>query len=67
MNLFNNELIAYSLSNKKGDPNTYHDALKQVLIKKEYKDYVTILHSDQGSVYSSKKFNESLPSYHCRA
>ena len=34
MNLFNNELIAYSLSNKKGDPNTYHDALKQVLIKK---------------------------------
>ncbi len=35
MNLFNNELIAYSLSNKKGDPNTYHDALKQVLIKKD--------------------------------
>ena len=23
-----------------------------------------ILHSDQGSVYSSKKFNESLPLYH---
>ena len=65
MDLFNNELIAYSLSNKKGDPNTYHDALKQVLIKKEeYKDFVTILHSDQGSVYSSKKFNESLPLHH---
>ncbi len=64
MDLFNNELIAYSLSNKKGDPNTYHDALKQVLLKKEeYKDFKTILHTDQGSIYSSKKFNESLPSY----
>ena len=65
MDLFNNELIAYSLSNKKGNPNTYHNALKQVLIKKEeYKDFETILHTDQGSVYSSKKFNESLPNYH---
>lgn len=61
MDLFNNEIIAYSLSDKRGDPNTYHLALKDVLNKKEeYKDFVTILHSDQGSVYSSKKFNESL-------
>lgn len=64
MDLFNNELIAYSLSNKRGDPNTYHLGLKQVLNKKEeYKDFETILHSDQGSVYSSKKFNEFLPQY----
>ena len=64
MDLFNNELIAYSLSNKRGDPNTYHSALRDVLKqKKEYKDFVTILHSDHGSIYSSKKFNESLPSY----
>lgn len=64
MDLFNNEIIAYSLSNKKGDPNTYHNALQDVLTKKEeYMDFVTILHSDQGSVYSSKKFNKSLPLY----
>lgn len=65
MDLFNNEFIGYSLSNKKGDPNTYHYALSDVLIKKnkEYKDLEMILHSDQGSVYSSKKFNESLPLY----
>ena len=38
--------------------------LKQVLTKKEeYKDFETVLHTDQGSVYSSKKFNESLPLY----
>lgn len=62
MDLFNNEIIAYSLSNKRGDPNSYHIALSQVLQKKEeYKDFITLLHSDQGSVYSSKKFNESLP------
>ena len=38
--------------------------LKQVLTKKEeYKDFETVLHTDQGSVYSSKKFNESLSLY----
>ena len=65
MDLFNNELISYSLSNKKGDPNTYHNALSDVIIQKnkEYQDLEMILHSDQGSVYSSKKFNESLPIY----
>ena len=64
MDLFNNEIIAYSLSNKKGDPSTYHNALASVLQKKEeYKDLEMILHSDQGSVYSSKKFNESLYLY----
>ncbi len=34
MDLFNNEFIGYSLSNKKGDPNTYHNALSDVIIKK---------------------------------
>ena len=64
MDLFNNEIIAYSISNKRGDPNTYHNALKDVLNKKEeYKDFDMILHTDQGSVYSSKRFNESLHIY----
>ena len=65
IDLFNNELISYSLSNKKGDPNTYKSALADVITKKnkEYKDLEMILHSDQGSVYSSKKFNESLHLY----
>ena len=66
MDLFNNEIVAYSLSNKKGDPNSYHLGLAHLITKKEenYKDLEMILHSDQGSVYSSKKFNESLPLYH---
>ncbi len=64
MDLFNNEIISYSLSNKKGDPFTYHYALLDLISKKEeYKDLELILHTDQGSVYSSKKFNESLHLY----
>lgn len=66
MDLFNNEIIAFSLSDKKGDPNTYHLALSDVISLKneKYRDLEMILHSDQGSVYSSKKFNESLPINH---
>lgn len=65
MDLFNNEFIAYSLSNKKGDPSSYHIGLAHLISKKEenYKYLEMIFHSDQGSVYSSKKFNESLPLY----
>ena len=32
-------------------------------IKKQYPEYQMILHSDQGSVYSSKAFNDLLPAY----
>ena len=31
--------------------------------KKQHPDYKMILHSDQGSVYASKAFNELLPMY----
>lgn len=64
MDLFNNEIISYYLSSIKGNPNAYHIGLNNLLIKKEeYRDFETILHTDQGSVYSSKKFNEFLPLY----
>lgn len=65
MDLFNNEIIAYYLSNKKGDSNSYHIGMAKVIEQKnkKYTDLEMILHSDQGSVYCSKKFNESLPLY----
>lgn len=67
MDLYNNELIGHSLSDKRGDPNTYHDGLKQVLNKKEeQRNLDMILHSDQGSVYSSKSYNELLPNYNIK-
>lgn len=35
LDLFNNKIIGHALSNKRGDPNTYHDGLNQVLDKKK--------------------------------
>ena len=64
MDLFNNEIVSYSLSATKGDRNTYFNGLEKLIEKKkEYKDLKMILHTDQGSVYSSKSFNELLPLY----
>lgn len=65
MDLFNNEIVAYFLSNKKGDSRSYLIA-QAILIEKKNKKYADlemILHSDQGSVYCSKRFNESLYLY----
>ena len=65
MDLFNNEIIAYYLSNRKGDPSSYIISLSNVIEQKnkKYTDLEMILHSDQGSVYCSKRFNESLHLY----
>lgn len=64
MDLWNNEIAAFALSSKKGDRETYMDGLKDLIEKKkEYPNLKLILHTDQGSVYSSKTFNEILPLY----
>jgi len=64
LDLFNNEIIGYALSNKRGDPNSYYQGLESVLEKKkEHPHLEMILHTDQGCVYSSKSFNELLPYY----
>ena len=64
MDLFNNEIVAYDVSTTKGDRTTYINGLIELLEKKkEYKDLKMILHTDQGSIYSSKSFNELLPLY----
>lgn len=64
MDLFNNEIVSYSISAKKGDRMTYINGLNDLIEKKkEYKDLKLILHTDQGSVYSSLSYNELLPLY----
>lgn len=64
MDLWNNEILSYSLSKKRGDRMTYMSGLKGILdIKSQYPELEMILHTDQGSVYSSKSFNELLPLY----
>ena len=64
MDLWNNEILTYSLSARRGDRMTYICGLKDLLsIKQKYPDLEMILHTDQGSVYASKSFNELLPLY----
>ena len=64
LDLWNNEILSYSLSSIKGDRRTYLSGLKELVdIKKNYPDLKMILHTDQGAVYASKSFNEILPLY----
>ena len=64
LDLWNNEILAHSLSAKRGDRMTYINGLRHVLeLKSEVPDLHTLLHTDQGTVYASKDFNELLPLY----
>lgn len=64
MDLWNNEIVSHSLSSKRGDRMTYISGLEDLIErKKQHPEYEMILHSDQGSVYASEKFNELLPMY----
>jgi len=64
MDLWNNEIVAHSLSSKRGDRMTYISGLNDLIeLKKQHPEYRMILHTDQGSVYASKAFNELLPMY----
>ena len=65
MDLWNNEIVAHALSSKRGDRMTYISGLNDLIeLKKQYPEYRMVLHSDQGTVYASKAFNELLPMYH---
>ena len=64
MDLWNNELVAHSISAKRGDRMTYLNGLRDLIdLKQLHPDMEMVLHTDQGSVYASKDFNEILPSY----
>ena len=64
MDLWNNEIVSHALSAKRGDRMTYISGLEDLLeLKKSHPEFQMILHSDQGSVYASKAFNDLLPMY----
>lgn len=68
MDLWNNEIVSHSLSSKRGDRMTCISGLKELLeLKKQHPEYQMILHSDQGSVYASKAYNDLLPMYVTRS
>ena len=64
MDLWNNEIVSHALSSKRGDRMTYISGLKDLLeICKQHPECKMVLHTDQGSVYASKAFNDLLPMY----
>jgi transposase InsO family protein len=64
MDIWNNEILAHALSSKRGDRETYISGLNEIKeMKMKYPNLDMVLHTDQGSVYSSKNFNELLPAY----
>lgn len=64
MDLWNNEIVIYSLSAKRGDRMTYINGLRDLIAwKEQHPEHQMILHTDQGSVYASKAYNDLLPMY----
>lgn len=61
---WNKEIVGYGLDSRKGSVKTYYEGLKQVLkkIKDQTEDQV-ILHTDQGSVYASRTYNDLIQDY----
>jgi putative transposase len=63
--LWDDEIVGYGLTHKKGDPSGYYAGLAMFLEakKEKYMGLETIFHTDHGSVYSSKGYNEILQPY----
>lgn len=69
LDVFNGEIIGSDVRDSKFGANVLNHklALKSMLsnkINRGYKDLDTILHTDQGSVYSSLSFNNILQNFH---
>ena len=60
---FNREIVGFGLTDRRGDVRPYFEGLGQVLAKRKEQSDPTILHTDQGSVYSSRAFNELLSNH----
>jgi len=67
MDIWNNEILTHAISAKRGDRMTYIKGLNGLLdLKKINPEIETVLHTDQGSVYASRDFNEILPAFNIR-
>ncbi len=68
LDVFNNEIVGYDVRDSMSGNGVlnHREALKSMLnnkIKRGYKDLETIVHTDQGAVYSSVSFNNIFNSY----
>lgn len=62
LDTFNNEIISHHLGRRHGDPRPYYQCLEDLKQKKD-EQMPTILHTDQGAVYSSRAFAKAHEKY----
>ena len=66
IDVFNNEILAHSVSSKQGDTKPYYDCLnelKKLAIKRKEQTSPITFHTDQGAVYSSRAYNTAHEKY----
>jgi len=63
LDTFNNEIISSHISNIPGDRRTYFNCLNDLIKRAKEKTDPVILHTDQGSVYSSRAFYDAHKDY----
>ncbi len=63
LDTYNNEIIASSISRREGDPKPYYDCLNSLIKKTKEQTHPVILHTDQGSIYSSRAFEKAHIDY----
>lgn len=62
---FNNEIIAHAVSSLHGDNKPYYKCLRKLIQLHRKKEVAapTVLHTDQGAVYSSRAFSQAHSNY----
>lgn len=63
LDTYNNEIISHHLSARQGDRKPYLNCLNDLMKKIEEQKTPTVLHTEQGTVYSSKAFQEAHKDY----
>jgi len=63
LDTYNNEIMAHHLSEKQGDRKPYFHCLNDLIKKIKEQKTPTVLHTDQGTIYSSKAFEEAHKDY----
>lgn len=63
LDVFNNEIISSHISTRAGDIRPYYQCLNDLKNITKEKTTPTVLHTDQGAVYSSVRYNLNLDKY----
>lgn len=63
LDTFNNEILSHHITAKVGDSSPYYNCLNDLKVKIEEQTTPVVLHTDQGTVYSSKAFAKAHDNY----